>query len=85
MKKLALTIITTMFAFSAQAGDLSATCKSYFDQIDSFVKSSPQAEAMKPQYDASKTQIAALPVAQQDIMCQQGLDALKQVQAAMGK
>ena len=68
-----------------------ATCNTYFADIDAMIakaSENPQAkaqmDAMKGQLDEGKKQIAALPKDQQDAACQQGIDAMKQLKAALG-
>lgn len=77
---------------SVAVADLSKTCTDYFNQVDTLVKAIPEDAATKAQTDmlkqnleAGKAQIAALPEAQQESACKQGVDALKQLSAAMIK
>ena len=87
MKKTLATLILMGFGFSASAADLSASCKTYFAEIDSFLASMPaaQANAMKAQYESSKQQFASMPVTAQDKACNQAAEQLKQMKAAMPK
>ena len=87
MKKVLTALMVSGMVASASAADLSATCKEYFAEIDTFVAAVPaaQQEMMKQQYEASKKQITALPTAQQDMMCKQGLEQLKQSKAMLPK
>ncbi|OCG07882.1 hypothetical protein A9G13_06625 [Gilliamella sp. wkB178] len=89
MKKLAF-IVALMSMSSVAMADLSATCKTYFDKIDTLVKSIPDDAATKQQTDlikqnleAGKQQVAALPESQQDNACKQGEEVLKQMEAAL--
>ena len=84
MKKIVLSGILLMGAFSAQAADFHPTCEQYFKQLDEFVAQAPAEEKefaaeMKKQLEFSKAQIKELPMEAQAQGCQQGLEALKQM------
>ena len=87
MKKTLATLILMGFGFSASAADLSASCKTYFAEIDSFLASMPAAQAntMKAQYESSKQQFASMPVAAQDKSCNQASYQLKKMKSAIQK
>ncbi|TNG93916.1 recombinase RecA [Pasteurellaceae bacterium USgator11] len=88
MKKIFLAVGVSLFAVGAQAADLSESCTKYFEQIDQFVAKSgqnPAMASMKDQLEASKTQLASLPKEVQEQSCAQGIDALKQMEAALPK
>jgi hypothetical protein len=65
------------------AADIGPSCTEYFKQIDQVVAASPQGEAMKSQYDASKKQMASMPSAIQETACKQAADMMKQATANM--
>lgn len=88
MKKLALSVVLLGLSSFAMA-DLSATCQTYFDSIDEYIKDMPtagltaeQLEMMKSGLEQSKQQVAAMPTDTQESACKQGIEALKQAQAA---
>lgn len=91
MKKLLLSVVFLGLSSAAMA-ELSATCQTYFDKIDSLIKSVPEDAATKQQTDmikenleSGKTQISALPKDQQESACKQGVEVLKQLEASMPK
>ncbi|WMD23547.1 DUF5339 family protein [Achromobacter seleniivolatilans] len=81
MKKILAALALTCLSTATFAADLAPSCVEYFKQIDTFLGSNPQAEALKPQYDAMKKQMADMPVATQDAACKQAADAMKQALA----
>ena len=87
MKKVLFSVVLLSLSSVTMAG-LSETCKSYFDKIDIIIKNMPedaaskqQIDMMKQNLDAGKQQVAALPDKQQETACQQGLEALKQLES----
>lgn len=81
MKKILAALALTCLSTATFAADLAPSCVEYFKQIDTFLGSNPQADALKPQYDAMKKQMADMPVATQDAACKQAADAMKQALA----
>ena len=64
MKKTLATLILMGFGFSASAADLSASCKTYFAEIDSFLASMPAAaqdQACNQAAEQLKQMKAAMP------------------------
>lgn len=91
MKKLLLSVALLSLSSVAMA-ELSATCQTYFDKVDSLVKAIPEDAATKQQTDmikqnleSGKAQISAMPEAQQENACKQAAEVLKQLEASMPK
>lgn len=89
MKKFALAALLMSVSVSALAE--TETCKQYFTEMDSFIQEASKHEEAKAQVDMLKSQLAeskkqmeTYPVEQQDAGCKQGLEAMKQLNAAMG-
>lgn len=66
-------------------------CKQYFTEMDGFIKEASKHEETKAQVEMLKTQLTegrkqleSYPEEQQDAGCKQGLEAIKQLNAAMG-
>lgn len=91
MKKIlfSLMVVGGLFGSSVMASDLSPSCKEYFDLVDKFIKkveSSPQHSSvatMKDSYKQSMDQVKALPKDQQETMCKQAIEPMKQALATM--
>lgn len=89
MKKLALSIILLGLSTVAMA-DLSASCKNFFQQVDSLVNNIPndvatkqQAEMIKQNLKLTKQQISAMPKENQEEGCKQAIIGLKQLEAIL--
>lgn len=89
MKKLALSVALLGLSSVAMA-ELSESCKTYFEKVDSFVKSIPDDAATKQQTDmikqnleTAKQQISAMPTANQEEGCKQATEVLKQLEASI--
>ena len=89
MKKILLAALLTSISASSFAE--TELCKQYFAETDTFIKEASkheeakaQVEMLKNQLVETKKQLEALTPAQQDAGCQQGLTAMKQLNAAMG-
>jgi len=89
MKKMALSIILLGLSSVAMA-DLSASCKVFFQQVDSLVNNIPndvatkqQAEMIKQNLKLTKQQISAMPKENQEEGCKQAIVGLKQYQAIL--
>ncbi len=85
MKKIVLSGMLLMGALSAQAADFHPTCEQYFKQIDELVAQMPEASkemmlGVKKQVESSKAQMKQMPMESQEYGCQQGIEALKQMQ-----
>ncbi|PWK30234.1 DUF5339 family protein [Pseudomonas sp. OV226] len=85
MKKFSIAIMLACLSSAAMAADVSPSCEEYFKQIDQFVSSSPQAEAMKAQYDTAKKQMSEMPSSTQDAACKQASEMMKQAMENMPK
>ncbi|MDO5054902.1 DUF5339 domain-containing protein [Pasteurella oralis] len=87
MKKLFAVITLSGIAMTASAADLAPTCEKYFTEYEGFLKNVPaeQAAVIKQQYDAAKQQLAAMPKDMQEQTCNQAVEQLKQMKAAMGQ
>lgn len=84
MKKIVLSGMLLMGAFSVQAGGLHPTCEQYFEQIDELLRQSPpETEELmvevKKQLEMGRTQIKQMPMEEQAQGCEQGIKALKQM------
>lgn len=91
MKKLIFIFSMLAISSSALAGEMTDTCKKYVEEVDALIVKGSENAAAKPQMDALKTQmeeakkqISALPEAQQDASCKQGIDMMSQMKASMG-
>lgn len=89
MKKIALAALLMGISVSSFAE--TETCKQYFAVVDTFITEASKHEEAKAQVDMLKTQLTeskkqmeSYPVEQQDVGCKQGLEAMKQLNAAMG-
>lgn len=89
MKKMALSIILLGLSSVAMA-DLSASCKIYFEQVDSFVRNIPddvatkqQAEMIKQNLELTKKQISAMSKESQEEGCKQATIGLKQFESIL--
>lgn len=82
MKKILTAIALLGLSNAALASDLGPACTEYFEQIDQFVASNPQGEAMKAQYETAKQQMTQMPQATQEPACKQASDMLKQAMSA---
>lgn len=89
MKKMALSIILLGLSSVAMA-DLSASCKVFFQQVDSLVNNIPndvatkqQAEMIKQNLKLTKQQISAMPKENQEEGCKQAIVGLKQYQVIL--
>lgn len=89
MKKIALAALLMGMCTASYAE--TETCKKYFAEMDSFITQASKHEEAKAQVDMLKTQLAeskkqmeAYPVDQQDAGCNQGLEAMKQLNASLG-
>ncbi|GJH42224.1 DUF5339 domain-containing protein [Pasteurella canis] len=87
MKKLFSVIALSSFAMTVSAADLAPACEKYFTEYEGFLKNVPaeQAAMVKQQYDAAKQQFAAMPKDMQEQTCNQAIEQLKQMKAAMGQ
>lgn len=89
MKKIALAALLMGMCTASYAE--TETCKQYFTEMDSFIQEASKHEEAKGQVEMLKTQLTegrkqleSYPVEQQDAGCKQGLEAMKQLNAAMG-
>ncbi|WP_081296879.1 MULTISPECIES: DUF5339 domain-containing protein [unclassified Gilliamella] len=91
MKKLVLSI-ALLGACPVAIADLSESCKTYFDKLDSLVKVIPedtvtkqQTDVIKQSLEMGKQQISSLSAENQDSACEQAIDLLKQIEASLPK
>lgn len=89
MKKLALAALLMGVSVSSYAE--TETCKQYYAAVDTFIteagkhkEAASQVDMLKTQLAESKKQMEGFSVEQQDSSCKLGLDAMKQLSAAMG-
>ncbi|MGK9174021.1 DUF5339 domain-containing protein [Yokenella regensburgei] len=89
MKKIVLAAL--LMGLCASSFAQTETCKQYFATVDNFIAEASKHEEAKAQVDMLKTQIAetkkqleSYPPEQRDVGCKQGLEAMKQLNAAMG-
>lgn len=75
MKKL-LTVAFVAFSGSAMAADLHPTCEEYFKYFETVSGELPA--EVKKEFEESKKQFAALPKTDQEMICKQSLDILKE-------
>ncbi|OCG45026.1 TonB-dependent receptor [Gilliamella sp. Choc5-1] len=92
MKKLLLSVALLGFSTISMAADLSESCKTYFDKVDSLVKAIPedsltkqQSDMMKQNLETGKQQVSSMPADAQEAACKQGIELLKQVEASLPK
>lgn len=92
LKKIIIPATLLCASFTTVAADLSESCVTYFDELNSYFESAPkdsatqaQIEALKQQLDTSKTQLTALPKEQQEAGCKQGLQMWEQMKASLPK
>ncbi|MWN32439.1 MULTISPECIES: DUF5339 domain-containing protein [unclassified Gilliamella] len=92
MKKLLLSVVLLSFSTISMAEDLSESCKTYFDKVDSLVKAIPEGSLTKQQSDMikqnlemGKQQISSMPEDKQESACKQGMGLLKQLEASIPK
>ncbi|MWP46854.1 DUF5339 domain-containing protein [Gilliamella sp. Pas-s27] len=95
MKKLLLSVVLLGFSTISMAEDLSESCKTYFDKVDSLVKAIPEGSLTKQQSDMigmikqnlemGKQQVSSMPAETQEVACKQGIELLKQVEASFPK
>ncbi|MWP49998.1 MULTISPECIES: DUF5339 domain-containing protein [unclassified Gilliamella] len=92
MKKLLLSVALLGFSTISMAADLSESCKTYFDKVDSLVKAIPedsltkqQSDMMKQNLETGKQQVSSMPADAQEEACKQGIELLKQVEASLPK
>lgn len=81
MKKIIIAIAAVasiVLSNAALAAELGPSCTTYFEQMDTFVTSNPQGEAMKAQYDMAKKQMSSIPGEAQEAACKQASDLMSQ-------
>ena len=91
MKKIIFAAALTLVSGSSFAA-ITETCQKYFDDVDALIvqasktndQAKQQMEALKPQLEQAKKQLAELPAENQDAGCKQGSDALVQMKQSMG-
>lgn len=89
MKKLVLAAL--LMGVSAFSYAQTETCTQYYSVVEAFITEAAKHEEAKDQVDMLKTQLAeskkqmeSFSVEQQESSCKLGLDAMKQLNAAMG-
>lgn len=95
MKKLLLSVALLSFSTISVAADLSESCKTYFDKVNSLLKAIPEDSLTKQQSDMigmikqnlemGKQQVSSMPQDKQEEACKLGIDSLKQIEASMPK
>jgi hypothetical protein len=72
---------------SISMADLTESCKTYFDKLDSFMKAIPkqQSDMIKQSVELAKQQISSLSADNQAPACKQGMDFLQQAEENLFK